>query len=81
MLELIEIERRLTELEEGRMASYQARLDRIEAGIPAGQPEPILLFVRPGDSEEQVTTAYAEAHCLDAATVRSRACYVVFVRP
>ena len=52
MLELIEIERRLTELEEGRMASYQARLDRIEAGIPAGQPEPILLFVRPGDSEE-----------------------------
>jgi len=49
--------------------------------MPADPPEPILLFVQPGDTEDQVTMAYAEAHCLDLADVRNRACYVVFVRP
>jgi hypothetical protein len=63
------------------MPSYQVRLDRTEAGMPADPPEPILLFVQPGDTEDQVTMAYAEAHCLDLADVRNRACYVVFVRP
>jgi hypothetical protein len=62
------------------MAGYQVRLDRLEARVaPFVAGRPILLFMRDGDTEEHITQTYAEAHGLDVADLRNRACYVVFV--
>lgn len=48
------------------MASYEARLDRIEAVI-AQEDALLVLLVRDGETEEQALAAYAKSHRLTVA--------------